>query len=91
MRSERPVTEVPDVVGFGAEDACAIVRAAGLVPSGPDFTAAPTAGVIIAQRPIGAAGAEEGTTVFLWTQRGGSKEEGAVPPPFVESGELDRV
>lgn len=38
---------------------------AELVPSGPDFTAAPEAGVVTAQRPISAAGAEKGSVVFL--------------------------
>lgn len=91
MHSDRPVTEVPDVVGLGAEDACAIVRAAGLVPSGPNFTAAPETGVVTAQRPIGAAGAEEGAIVFLWAHRRPGSTDPIVPPPSVESGMFDPV
>ncbi|MGH3451473.1 MAG: PASTA domain-containing protein [Haloechinothrix sp.] len=79
------------MVGFGAEDACEIVRAAGLVPSGPDFTEAPATGVVIAQRPIGAAGAEEGNLVFLWTQRSRGADESVGPPTHVESADLDPV
>lgn len=91
VRGGRRITEVPDVVGLGAVDACAIVRAAGLVPAGPDSTEAPTTGVVTAQRPIGAAGAEEGTTVVLWAHRRPGTEESPVPPPRHEVGNLDPV
>ncbi|ASR36786.1 hypothetical protein BAY61_19290 [Prauserella marina] len=70
MREPRPVTEVPDVVGFEAGDACEIVRRAGLVPIGPDGEDEPTTGIVTAQRPVGTAGAEEGTPVVLWTHPG---------------------
>lgn len=63
------------MVGFDADDACAIVRAAGLVPHGPGHTPAPTAGVVTAQRPIPAAGAERGAAVVLWT---GNKSDAGV-------------
>lgn len=65
------------MVGFDADDACAIVRAAGLVPYGPGHTAAPTTGVVTAQRPIPAAGAECGAAVMLWT---GDKHDADVLP-----------
>jgi hypothetical protein len=67
VRRRPRVTEVPDVVGFDADDACAIVRSAGLVPCGPGHTAAPASGVVTAQRPISGAGAEHGSAVALWT------------------------
>ncbi|PXY23513.1 hypothetical protein DI005_19335 [Prauserella sp. PE36] len=91
MHRPRPVTEVPDVVGFGAQDACSIVRRAGLVPVGPDDGAEPTTGVVTAQRPVGTAGAEEGAHVVLWTHPGRETESELVPPTPVEAGELDPV
>lgn len=78
MRAKHPVTEVPDVVGFGAEDACAMVRRAGLVPIGPEETGAPASGVVTSQRPVGNAGAESGSQVVLWTH-GGRHTGDAVP------------
>lgn len=66
----RPVTEVPDVTGLGATDACEVIRAAGLKPRGPDGKAPPTSGVVTMQRPIGTAGTERGSPVFLWTSDG---------------------
>jgi beta-lactam-binding protein with PASTA domain len=90
-REDRPITEVPDVVGLGAQEACAIVRAAGLVPSGPDFAAEPSSGVVTAQRPIGTAGAEEGTVVFLWAQRGPGMAYDVLPPTPEGVGTLDPV
>ncbi|MDV6014658.1 PASTA domain-containing protein [Haloechinothrix sp. LS1_15] len=69
---------MPDVVGLDAEEACAIVRAAGLVPYGPEYAPAPTSGTVIGQAPIATAGAERGAAVFLWAGRGGHAEE--VPP-----------
>ncbi|MGH3440238.1 MAG: PASTA domain-containing protein [Sciscionella sp.] len=88
MARYRHVTEVPDVVGLGAGDACAVVRAAGLVPYGPDFAEAPETGVVAAQLPVSTAGAEQGTPVFLWTQGGGSGAD-VMPTPPVEVGELE--
>ncbi|NIJ11833.1 beta-lactam-binding protein with PASTA domain [Saccharomonospora amisosensis] len=85
MRGPRPVTEVPDVVGLGAEDACDIVRRAGLIPVGPDGAGAPASGVVTAQRPVGTAGAEEGAEVVLWTHPGRDASVGAVSPSPVES------
>jgi hypothetical protein len=73
---------VPDVVGFGASEACAIVQAAGLMPAGPDGTAAPTTGVITAQQPEAGASADRGTPVFLWTRGGPGAAEESVPPPW---------
>lgn len=70
---------MPDVVGFAADDACAIVRAAGLVPYGPGHTPAPTTGVVTAQRPIPAAGADHGAAVVLWT--GDKSDAGVLPGP----------
>ncbi|KMS92271.1 PASTA domain-containing protein [Prauserella rugosa] len=89
MHRPRPVTEVPDVVGLGAEDACDIVRRAGLVPVGPDGADAPQSGVVSSQRPIGAAGAEEGATVVLWTHPGRDAAEALVGPSPTESADLD--
>jgi hypothetical protein len=91
MRGPRPVTEVPDVVGLGTEDACDIVRRAKLVPTGPDGDGMPTSGVVTAQRPVGAAGAEEGTQVVLWTHPGRDSPVGAVAPGPVESAPMDPV
>ncbi|MDF3306802.1 PASTA domain-containing protein [Rhodococcus sp. T2V] len=86
----REVREVPDVVGFGADDACAIVRGAGLIPVGPKGAGAPTVGVIVAQRPIGAAGIEKGGEVILWNQDSGGAH-GAPVPRGHESAALDPV
>lgn len=84
MGELHPVTEVPDVVGLGAEDACAIVRAAGLEPYGPKHAPEPTSGVVTAQRPIGNAGAVEGSPVFLWTQGGKDfSRDVVIPEPAV--------
>ncbi|PRX45933.1 hypothetical protein B0I33_10879 [Prauserella shujinwangii] len=85
------MTEVPDVVGLGAEDACEIVRRAGLVPFGPEGADAPTSGVVTGQRPVGAAGAEEGAPVYLWTNRGKDLAGDLVGPTPVESADLDPV
>lgn len=91
MGSEGPITEVPDVVGLGAAEACALVRAAGLIPYGPDFEPEPTSGVVSGQAPIGAAGAERGAPVFLWTRGGRGGDAEILPPTPVESGSLDPV
>jgi beta-lactam-binding protein with PASTA domain len=80
-----PITEVPDVVGLDAQDACAIVRAAGLEPFGPDYVDAPESGVVTGQAPIATAGAERGAPVFLWTGRGKSSPAPVVPPRTTES------
>lgn len=85
MRGHRPVTEVPDVVGLGAEDACEIVRRAGLVPRGPEGEPEPGSGVVVAQAPIAPAGAEQGSEVVLWTQLGPGSETDFAPPPRPES------
>jgi beta-lactam-binding protein with PASTA domain len=86
MRGRRPVTEVPDVVGLGAEDACEIVRRAGLVPRGPEGESEPASGVVVAQAPIAPAGAEQGSEVVLWTQLGRRSAADLTPPPTSESG-----
>jgi beta-lactam-binding protein with PASTA domain len=91
MRGGSRITEVPDVVGLGAMDACEIVRAAGLVPAAPESTAEPESGVVTAQRPIGNAGAEEGTTVFLWTHGGPGHAPHVAPYTTTESANLDPV
>ncbi len=85
------MTEVPDVVGLGAEDACEIIRRAGLEPFGPDGVAAPTSGIVTEQRPIGAAGAEEGAPVFLWTHPGRDGADDLVSPMPREAADLDPV
>jgi beta-lactam-binding protein with PASTA domain len=85
MRGHRPVTEVPDVVGLGAEDACEIVRRAGLVPRGPEGESEPDSGVVVAQAPIAPAGAEQGSEVVLWTQLGPGSSADVTPPPRPES------
>ncbi|MEN0135131.1 MAG: PASTA domain-containing protein [Rhodococcus sp. (in: high G+C Gram-positive bacteria)] len=90
MRKDRPVLEVPDVVGLNADDACAIVRGTGLTPVGPDGTKAPTSGVIVAQRPIGTAGSEQGADVILWNQHSGGRH-GAPAPHLDDSADLDPV
>lgn len=90
MNALRPVTEVPDVVGLGAADACEIIRAAGLEPFGPDHTAPPSSGVVTAQRPIAAAGAERGSPVFLWA-RGGVDWANAVVVTEPDAADLDPV
>ncbi|TWE28913.1 hypothetical protein FHX69_1581 [Prauserella muralis] len=73
------------MVGLGAEDACEIVRRAGLVPVGPDGADEPTTGVVTAQRPVGTAGAEEGAEVVLWTHPGRDATADVHPPSPVES------
>ncbi len=85
MRGQRPVTEVPDVVGLGAQDACDIVRRAGLVPRGPEGEPEPASGIVVAQAPIATAGAEEGDEVVLWTQLGPGKGTESAPTPPTES------
>ncbi|HVW39835.1 MAG TPA: PASTA domain-containing protein [Amycolatopsis sp.] len=85
MRGRHPVTEVPDVVGLGTEDACEIVRRAGLVPRGPEGESEPGGGVVVAQAPVAAAGAEQGSEVVLWTQRGPGHAEDVAPPPQTDS------
>lgn len=89
MRQPRPVTEVPDVVGLGADDACEIVRSAGLVPVGPDGADEPTTGIVTAQRPVGTAGAEEGDQVVLWTHPGRDVTADLVGPSPVGAGTPD--
>lgn len=91
MRRPRPVTEVPDVVGLSAEDACDIVRRAGLVPVGPDGDDSTLSGVVTAQRPIGTAGAEEGAEVVLWTHPGRDSSSDAVLPDPTKIGSVDPV
>lgn len=59
-----------------------MVHAAGLVPSGPEGTAAPTTGVITAQQPASGERADQGTPVFLWTRGGPGAAEDLVPPPL---------
>lgn len=79
------MTEVPDVVGLGAQDACQIVRRANLVPRGPEGDAEPASGIVVAQAPVGAAGAEEGSEVRLWTQLGPGTGADLAPPTPTES------
>ncbi|KAA9156444.1 PASTA domain-containing protein [Amycolatopsis acidicola] len=85
MRGRRPVTEVPDVIGLGTEDACDIVRRAGLVPRGPDGEASPQPGVVVAQAPVAGAGATRGGEVVLWTQLGPGSGSDILPPPQTDS------
>lgn len=68
MTESGSVNQVPDVVGFDAVDACEMVRAAGLVPYGPQFEPAPATGVIVAQEPEPATGVEPAAAVVLWTE-----------------------
>ncbi len=77
MHGPRPVTEVPDVVGLGADDAVDIVRRAGLIPVPPDGTELPMSGIVTAQRPVGTAGAVEGAEVVLWVHPGKEASVGA--------------
>jgi beta-lactam-binding protein with PASTA domain len=80
VRGRQRLTEVPDVVGFSASDACEIVQAANLVPYGPRFSSAPTTGVITAQQPDPGADAKEGAPVFLWAMGGsGASAESVLP------------
>ncbi|EHY87195.1 PASTA domain-containing protein [Saccharomonospora azurea] len=89
MRGPRPVTEVPDVVGLGADDACDIVRRAGLNPVPPDGGELPMSGIVTAQRPIGAAGAVEGAEVILWVHPGKEAPVGAATTGPLESASPD--
>lgn len=77
-------TEVPDVVGLDADDACDIVGRASLVPYGPDYEPAPTTGVVTTQRPVAAAEQKQGAPVFLWTT-GHRDTADVVSPDSVES------
>ncbi|GLY67250.1 PASTA domain-containing protein [Amycolatopsis taiwanensis] len=85
MRRRRPVTEVPDVVGLGSQDACEILRGARLVPRGPEGEDEPGPGVVVAQAPVASAGAEEGSEVVLWTQLGPETAADLLPPTPAES------
>jgi len=80
MRRRRPVIEVPDVVGLGSEDACAILRRAQLVPRGPEGADTPGPGVVVAQAPVATAGVTAGSEVVLWTQLGPEPAEDLLPP-----------
>lgn len=62
---DTPTAEVPDVVGFDAIDACALVRRAGLVPYGSGETPAPGTGVVMTQTPQAADVATVGAPVYL--------------------------
>ena len=79
------MTEVPDVVGLGTQDAYEIVRRAGLVPRGPEGESEPAGGVVVAQAPVASAGAEQGSEVILWTQLGPGHAEEVGPPPQTDS------
>jgi beta-lactam-binding protein with PASTA domain len=85
MRRRRPLTEVPDVVGLGSEDACEVLRRAKLVPRGPEGASTPGPGVVVAQAPVAPAGAEEGSNVVLWTQLGPEPTADLLPPTPTES------
>lgn len=74
-------TVVPDVVGFNAADACAMVHAAGLIAYGPDLTPAPTSGVIIAQEPDPDSPAAPTDPVLLWPQESGHTADDLTPDP----------
>jgi|GEM_PF-6220553 len=89
MRAQQPVTEVPDVVGFDAEDACVMITRAGLVPVGPDQAEAPSDGVVTSQRPVGNAGAERGSKVTVWAHGGRKAAEELVPAGPVGSGDVE--
>lgn len=89
MRRPRPITEVPDVVGLGADDACEIVRGAGLVPVPPEGTDEPITGIVTAQRPVGNAGSETGAEVILWTHPGRDVTADLVAPSPVGAGSPD--
>ncbi|TCP47211.1 hypothetical protein EV191_1125 [Tamaricihabitans halophyticus] len=78
------------MVGLNAADACDIVRAAGLVPYGPDYADEPMSGTVTEQRPIGTAGAEQGSPVFLWT-RGHPDGADVVLTQPSKAGSLDPV
>ncbi|WP_028662050.1 PASTA domain-containing protein [Saccharomonospora saliphila] len=92
MHEPGQVTEVPDVVGLGADDACEIVRRAGLVPVPPEGVAElPMSGIVTAQRPVGAAGAVTGGEVVLWVHPGREASVGAGVTGPVESGSPDPV
>lgn len=73
------------MVGLGAEDACDIVRRAGLVPRGPEGEPEPGSGIVVAQAPVATAGAEQGSDVVLWTQLGPGHAEDLAPPPRTDS------
>ncbi|MCK0090465.1 PASTA domain-containing protein [Rhodococcus sp. F64268] len=79
LRRGRPTSEVPDVVGFDADDACAMVLGSGFVPVGPDNSPAPSTGVIVAQQPPGSTSAEPGAEVILWNQDAGSRSHSPLP------------
>lgn len=89
MRAQQPVTEVPDVVGFDADEACTMIDRAGLIPVGPDHTQAPTDGVVTSQRPVGNAGAERGSKVVVWAHGGRRSAEELVPAGPVGAGDLE--
>src|SRR5699024_3061358 len=89
MRAQQPVTEVPDVVGCDAADACVRSTRAGFVRGGPHPTEAPSDGVVASQRPLGNAGAERGSKVTVWAHGGRKPAEELVPAGPVGSGDIE--
>lgn len=71
MGTEQAGTQVPDVVGFDADDACEMIRAAGLRPRGPGDTDPPTGGSVVDQEPVAAASVLSGSVVVVRTHGGG--------------------
>lgn len=92
MCAKHATAQVPNVVGLGAEEACAVVREMRLVPKGPDMRDEPVAGIVTAQEPVAGTGVERDSPVVLWT-RGGSGPSGAFVPtdPVVGSKPLEPV
>lgn len=63
-------TVVPDVVGYGAVQACGAVRQAGLTPYGPEYSAEPAEGTVVRQYPEPHTAVARDAPVFLWTETG---------------------
>ncbi len=81
----QPTAQVPDVVGFDADDACEMIRAAGLRPRGPDDTDPPVDGSVVAQDPPAAASVAVGSVVVVRTHGGGmAGDRGPGPADIAE-------
>jgi hypothetical protein len=80
VSGQQAVTAVPDVVGFRAPDAVAMVRAAGLVPYGLDHGPPPEAGTVTAQTPKARTQAVLGGSVILRTGPAGGRGAGPRDP-----------
>lgn len=79
---------VPDVVGFRAPDAAAMVRAAGLVPYGLNYDPPPQTGTVTAQVPQARTQVVPDTAVILRTGPSGGRSTKPRDPVPQDADEL---